>query len=225
MLCLLLTASGCETSGGPDLAAIAETVNKTFEGLSFVFGVGDQLDVRFANAPTWNHQTQVTQDGSASFVGIGPLAVAGMSPSKLHEALERAYKDVLPNPQVDVAVRVVGPRNVYVMGEVMEPGEVTLAADRKLTLLQAIAQKGGPIKQSAYLAHLLLVRISPSTGKQQAWTIDAREEYWCGETPLYLQPYDVVWIPNTPIDDVDIWIDNYIRRVIPFPYPYVTAVQ
>ena len=49
-------------------------------------------------------------------------------------------------------------------------------------------------------------------------TIDAREENWGGAEPLFLQAYDVVWIPNTPIDEVGIWIDNYIRRMIPFPY-------
>jgi hypothetical protein len=36
--------------------------------------------------------------------------------------------------------------------------------------------------------------------------------------PLYLQPYDVVFIPNTPIDEVAIWVDNHIRRMIPVPY-------
>ena len=41
---------------------------------------------------------------------------------------------------------------------------------------------------------------------------------WTGSVPLYLQPYDVVFIPNTPIDAVAIWVDNHIRRMIPVPY-------
>ena len=67
-------------------------------------------------------------------------------------------------------------------------------------------------------SNTLLVRWSPSTGKQLHWTIDARPETWSGSTPLLLQPYDVLYVPNTPVDEVAIWVDNYIRRMIPFPY-------
>jgi len=81
----------------------------------------------------------------------------------------------------------------------------------------------GPRKETAYLAQLLLVRWNASTGQQISWVMDASEEYWTGAVPLYLQPYDIVFIPNTPIDDVDIWVDNYIRRIIPFPYVVSTS--
>jgi protein involved in polysaccharide export with SLBB domain len=121
-----------------------------------------------------------------------------------------------------VVVKERAARKVYVMGEVDKPGEFELDPDRRLTLLDAVARAGGPLKASAYLAHTLLVRWSASTGKQLTWTIDAREQHWAGKEPVYLQPYDLVWIPNTPVDDVAIWVDNYIRRMIPFPYliPY-----
>ena len=95
------------------------------------------------------------------------------------------------------------------------------AGSREQALRQALHLTGlsmPPPGRSARLAQLLLVRWSASTGRQLSWVMDATEEHWAGSVPLYLQPYDVVFIPNTPIDDVDIWIDNYIRRVIPFPY-------
>jgi protein involved in polysaccharide export with SLBB domain len=217
---VLCALSACNTSGGPNLARIASGVNATLDPATVVFGVGDQLEVRFASAPTWNQQVEITSDGSASFLAVGRLIVAGMSPGKLREALGEAYARVLENPEIDVVVKTLGARTVYVMGEVMKPGEFVLGSTRRLTLVEALARAGGPIKASAYLAHTLLVRWSPSTGKQIAWTIDARPEYWTGSVPLYLQPYDVIYVPNTPIDEVAIWIDNYIRRMIPFPYLY-----
>ena len=111
------------------------------------------------------------------------------------------------------------------MGEVLRPGEFPLGPDRRLTLVEALARAGGARKESAHLASTMLLRWSASTGKQLAWKIDARPEEWTGSVPLYLQPYDVVFVPNTTVDDVAIWVDNYIRRMIPFPYIFPTAYQ
>lgn len=200
------------------MSKIAQEINATLEPSAVVLGVGDQIEVRFPYSPTWNQTVEIGPDGSASFLAIGRLIVGGMSPGKLNQTLGDAYKHVLENPDLDVVVKTPVAHNVYVMGDVHEPGEFAIAADRRLTFLEAIARAGGPLKESAYLAHTLLVRWSASTGRQLTWKIDAREENWRGGEPLYLQPYDVIWIPNTPVDKVAIWVDNYIRRMLPFPY-------
>jgi protein involved in polysaccharide export with SLBB domain len=215
-LCLALNA--CQSAGGPALSQIASEINATLEPTSVVLGVGDQIEVRFPYSPTWNQEVEIAADGSASFMAVGRLIVAGIALGQLRETLSTAYAPVFDDHELDVVVRARGARKVYVMGEVEEPGEYELDPDRRLTLLDAVARAGGPLKESAYLAHLLLVRWNASTGKQVCWTIDAREEHWTGTEPVYLQPYDLIFIPNTPVDDVAIWVDNYIRRMIPFPY-------
>ncbi|HUR28092.1 MAG TPA: polysaccharide biosynthesis/export family protein [Planctomycetota bacterium] len=222
-LALALSLSACQTAGGPNLAEIAPEVNRTLEPNAVVLSTGDELTVTFAYQPTWNQTVTIAPDGSASFLGIGRLIAAGMSPGKLNQTLTDAYSRVFDNPELVVVLKGLGARNVYVMGEVKEPGEQLLGSDRRLTLLEALARAGGPKKESAYLAHTLLMRWNASTGKQIAWKIDAREEHWDNAQPLYLQAYDVVWIPNTPIDQVGIWVDNYIRRMIPFPYLFTPA--
>lgn len=217
LLCLLALFS-CQSSGGPNLERIAKPVNATLDADNGVLGVGDLLEVRFPYQPTWNQEVLVARDGSTSFTAIGRMIVAGMTFEKLDAALTEAYSKVFEKPDLAVVLMTPGERKVYVMGEVLEPGEILLGPDRRLTFLQALAFVGGPRKESAYLAHTLLVRWSAATQKQLTWKIDAREEYWRGAEPLYLQPYDVVFIPNTPVDEVAIWVDNYIRRMIPFPY-------
>jgi polysaccharide export outer membrane protein len=216
--CALLALGACESAGGPALSEIASRVNATLEPFAVVLGPGDKLSVRFPYSPTWNQETEIAGDGSASFMAIGRLIVAGMSLGQLKEALNSSYSSIFPNHELDVVLGARGARKYYVMGEVHTPGAFEFDPDRRVTLLDAIARAGGPLKQSAYLAHTYLTRWSSSTGKQVHWTIDAREKHWGGAEPLYLQAYDVVWIPNTPIDEVGIWIDNYIRRMIPFPY-------
>jgi polysaccharide biosynthesis/export protein len=215
---LALAGSACQSAGGPSLSSIAESINATLEPNAVILGVGDEVEVRFPYQPTWNQVVRVYPDGSASFLGIGRLIVAGMSPGRLGQALGEAYKHVLESPEVDVVVKSFSARSVYVMGEVTNPGALELEPDNRLTFVEALAKAGGPLKQSAYLAHAMLIRWNGNAGQQMAWTIDARIEHWGGSVPLYLQPYDVIFIPNTPVDDVAIWVDNYIRRMIPFPY-------
>jgi protein involved in polysaccharide export with SLBB domain len=214
----------CQSAGGPPLSKIAAGVNSTLEPDAVVLGVGDQVEIRFPYSPTWNQEVEITTDGSASFMAIGRLIVAGMTLGNLRETLSESYSHVFEEHELDVVLKMRGARKVYVMGEVKEPGEFELDPDRRLTLLDAIARAGGPLKESAYLAHTLLVRWNASTGEQISWTIDAREEHWQGPQPVYLQAYDLVYIPNTPIDQAAIWIDNYVRRMIPFPY-LVAPVQ
>jgi len=215
---VLLSLTGCKTSGGPPLTDIAPEINATLRAREVVLSPGDQIAVHFPNSPTWNQELEIASDGSASFMGIGSLQVAGMSINTLRASLIEAYSYILDNPDLSVDVTEVAARTVYVMGEVGSPGEIVLGADSNLTFVQALARAGGPLKASAYLEHTMLVRWNPATGKQQAWKIDATEEYWTGPVPVYLQPYDVLFVPNTPIDEVGIWVDNYIRRMIPFPY-------
>ena len=214
----LLGLGACQSAGGPPLDKIAHEVNATLEPQAVVLSVGDEIEVRFPHSPTWNQVVGIASDGSASFMAVGRLIVAGMSLGQIKDTLSTAYAPVFEGHDLDVVVKTRGARKVYVMGEVEEPGEFELDPDRRLTLLDAIARAGGPLKESAYLAQLLLVRWNASTGKQRTWTIDARQEHWQGEEPVYLQPYDLVYIPNTPVDEVAIWVDNYIRRMIPFPY-------
>src|SRR4029077_4744619 len=120
--------------------------------------VGDKLEVRFPYSPTWNQEVEITADGSASFMAGARLIVAGMSQGRLKEVLSEAYAHVFENHELDVVVKARGARKVYVMGEVKKPGDFDLDSDRRLTFLDALARAGGPLKESAYLAHALLVR-------------------------------------------------------------------
>ena len=58
----------------------------------------------------------------------------------------------------------------------------------------------------------------PLIGVRISWLIDARIEHWGVAPPVYLQPNDLVFVPNTNIDDANIFVDKYIRQMLPFPY-------
>ncbi|MBL8859727.1 MAG: hypothetical protein JNL28_14570 [Planctomycetes bacterium] len=154
----------------------------------------------------------------------GACALPGGPP--LPDIADKINSTLEPLEVIDSAPTAVGPdvtsRSVSVLGEVMEPGAIALEPGRRLTLVEAIARAGGHRTATAHVSSLVLVRWDRTTQQQLAWTIDARPKYWSSAKPIFLQPYDIVYIPNIPIDDLGHWVDNYMRRLIPIPFPVFT---
>ncbi len=208
-------ASGCASSG-PALGSVIPQINATYSWADEQLAPGDELEVHFAEHTTYDHTVVVRVTGTASFLGIGELRVAGSTPVELETQLVEKYSGTFAAPpRIHVQVRERAARHVVVMGEVTNPGPVVF--DGRMTFQEAVGLAGGPLKETALLKQALLVRWVASESKQRAWMFDARERHWGTAEPLYMQPDDVVFIPNTPIDDVDIWVEQYIRRLLPFP--------
>lgn len=123
-----------------------------------------------------------------------------------------ATLEPLPAAAGDSGLQV---QTVTVIGEVGEPGALEVQPGQRMTLVEAIARAGGYVKESAYLGSVVLVRWDPDRQRQLAWTIDARQRWWGKEKTVFLQPYDLLYVPNTPIDDANIWIQNWIRDMLP----------
>ncbi len=219
---LLLTA--CNTSGVP-LPDIAAEINETLTNEPLTLVVGDRIDVSFPLQPPLSQQVVVRPDGRASFNFGGEMEVAGMNLAELTARIIESYletnQDVQSEPMVVVNLlesqrdRETGPF-VYVIGEVVSPGAVPMDS-RELHFIEAISKAGGPLKRTALLQDVVLVR-HVRNEKRMSWHIDARIEYWGSEVPIVLQRDDIIFVPNTAIDNVNIWVDQYIRLMIPFPY-------
>jgi polysaccharide export outer membrane protein len=221
--CFLVTAplalGACALPGGPPMTRLAPEINATLDLSRSVLGPGDTIEVRFAYAdPTWDQEVLIQPDGFASFKGVDKVRAGGLLPEQLDEILSKSYAQILDNPSLSVVLVSNGPRYVHVMGEVELPQEIALAPQERLTLVEAIARAGGYDKDTAHLSSTLLVRWDPVNGRQMAWKFDARPKYWGGEQTIFLQPFDLVFVPNMPVDNVAIWINNYIRRLIPLPF-------
>lgn len=216
LACLAAGFSGC-TSTGKAMPRVANEINATLEAVQTVLAPGDVIELTFPEKKDWDQSVKVRPDGHASFAGIDDIVVAGLTVPKLGEVLRLAYARVFTTPPaIAVGVATLASRNVYVMGDVHEPGQFPV--EGRITLTDAIALAGGEIKSTAALRNVLLVRYSSKDNRQRAWKIDARPSQWGQGDPILLQAFDTVYVPNTAIDDVDIWIDQHIRQLIPFPY-------
>jgi polysaccharide export outer membrane protein len=209
----------CAAYGKP-LGEVASEVNATLYAGPTLIEPGDFVDLRFPRKSEWNQTAGVRPDGCLSFPLIGELRVAGTSIADLKRSLDARYQAILDAPDVTINLesqlregRGAG-SGIVVSGEVATPGLMSVSGER-LTLIDALGRAGGQLKATALLGNTLLLRRSPRTGHYAAWHIDARVEHWGAAEPIYLQRHDMIFVPNTPIDDVNIWVDQYLNRMIP----------
>lgn len=212
------------TSAGTPIPDLAKEINATRQQGPMRFVPGDRIAVRFASNPTLDQRLDVRPDGRASFLMVGEITVAGKTAEELMKELTTAYTGKLTTPDLSVnidssaeATELDKPRRIFVLGEVTMPGAFPYNGE-DITIPKALAAARGFDKTSAALKAILLVRWLPKENGYHGWKIDAEPEFWGSPNQIFLQPGDVVYVPNTTIDKVDIWVDKYIRQLIPFPY-------
>jgi protein involved in polysaccharide export with SLBB domain len=224
-LSALAVVSAC-ASAGTSMTEITAEVNATLDPVPGRFLPGDTVALRFANDPKFDQAVPVDSNGNASFLLIGSVSVAGKRPDELRDVLEQAYKPKLASPP-DLTINLIETsppdtlrpptRVVYVMGEVHNPGAYPVPG-QPFSFIDALARAGGHLKATALLKNVLFVRWLPEKNNWKAWNIDARPDHWGAANQILVQAKDFIYVPNTPIDNVDIWVDQYIRQLIPFPY-------
>jgi protein involved in polysaccharide export with SLBB domain len=175
--------------------------------------VGDQLDIKLFYNPELNEQVTVRPDGRISLQLVREIMTAGLTPAELTDLLTKKYAAELKKPEVTVIVRSFGGHRIYVDGEVTKPGMFPLIG--LTTVLHAIAQAGG-MKDSARINEVIVIRhgaankpmVLPVNLEKVRDGIDMRQD-------IPLKPYDIVFVPKSPIGNVNKWVDLYLRKNVP----------
>ncbi|HJV66439.1 MAG TPA: polysaccharide biosynthesis/export family protein [Geomonas sp.] len=175
---------------------------------------GDQLDIKFFYNPELNESVMVRPDGRIALQLIKEIEVSGKTAQQLNDELTTKYAPHIKTPEVTVLVRSFSSEKVFVDGEVNRSGLVSLA--RPMTALQAISQAGGPKLDTALMEDVIVIR---NSGRNEKITLSLNlKAALDGSDPkqdLQLQPYDIVFVPRTAITNADVWVDQYIRKLIP----------
>jgi len=177
---------------------------------------GDQLDIKFYYHPDLNELVTVRPDGRISLQLANEIAVEGLTPKELVAQLKKIYSAEIQKPEITIMVRTFSAQRVYVDGEVFRPGSVVLS--NPLTTLQAISLAGG-LKDTARVNEVVLMRRG-ADNRFMATMVDLSKVI-DGTDPsqdILLTAYDVVHVPKSPVANVNLWIDQYIRKNIPVPF-------
>ena len=184
---------------------------------------GDELSFRFFYTPSLNTTATVRADGRLALPLAGDIAVAGLSMAELSSRVEAALSPTVRRPQVTVNVQGTGSQRVFVGGEVGKPGVQPLLGP--LTVLQALIVAEG-LKDSAQPRKALVMRRG-AQGERLVLAVDLSAAL-SGRDPsqdLALQPLDVLIVPRSGISDLNVWVDQYIRRMLPVSVGFSYAVN
>lgn len=104
---------------------------------------GDLLSVNVYDAPEFTNSYRVDPGGNLAIPLCGKVNVRGLTLTEAAQRIEAAFKNgqILVQPQVNVDVQQYAGQYVTVLGEVGNPGRITLIAPTKLG--EILAEAGG----------------------------------------------------------------------------------
>ena len=173
---------------------------------------GDVVEIRFFFQPELNEQVQIRPDGRISMQLVGDVQMAGKTVADVSRELEQAYASQLKNARISVQVRIFAAQKVYVTGEVVHPGVISMPGE--LTVLTAIGEAGG-IKPTGKSKSVVLIRKGPDDRPvSQKIVLRAGGKPTAGAA-LLLRPYDIIIVPESNITQVDRWVDQYVKQLDP----------
>ena len=213
-LCLLVAACGSTVKNIPptNLASPGSS-SVAVPGEEYRIQPGDLLDIKFFYSPELNEQIPVRPDGRISLQLAQEVRAGGRTPAELTALLKETYSRELKKPDVAVIVRSFSSQRVYVDGEVAKPGLIPLTGPT--TVLQAISQAGGSL-YTGNATDVMVIRRGPEN--QPLATMVNMKKVRNGTDlaqDIYLKPFDIVYVPKTAIADVNLWIEQYLNRMVP----------
>lgn len=186
--------------------------------MEYRIGPGDDLEIKFAYNPELNERIPVRPDGRISVPLAKQITVAGLTTGQLERLLQEKYTAELKKPDVTIIVRGFYAQSVLVDGEIGRPGMIPLM--KPMTVWEIIGQSGG-FKDTARINEVIVIR---RTGAKPVATVlnleKVRDNSDSGQD-IYVIPSDIIYVPRSAIANVDLWVDQYVRRLIPFSLPEV----
>lgn len=182
----------------------------------YLIAPGDKLRVQFLLTPEMNETPLVAPDGTIAIRAAGqvPVAVGGLTTQAAQAAITTASRRVLTNPIVTLGVEEAAGSLVMVGGAVRQPGAYPISGRRGA--LDAVLLARG-FEEYARTSQVVLIRRA-SNNRPMMRTLDL-QGYISGtalaeDVPLFAG--DIVYVPRSRISEANIWIDQFINRMMPF---------
>lgn len=165
-------------------------------GGSYVVGPEDELRLTVWGGAEFTYNLQVDQGGRVTVPNVGQFTVAGKQLDELRQEmktwLSRSYSGLTSDPPtvfMDLSLTRVRPSQVFVIGEVPQPGGYTVSSFA--TVFNALYRVGGPLKRGT-LRNIKVIRDGEVVS-----TVDIYDYLMEGYSPtsVQLQSNDYIFIP------------------------------
>lgn len=211
----LLALGACAVLPG-DYAPISEiqAAAPDMPKAGYRIGAGDEIEIKFFFTPELNDKLTVRPDGKISLMFAQNVQAEGLTTDELAADIRALYAPHVKQLDLVVVVRTFASQKAYVGGEVVHPGPVTLTGNE--TVLQALSSVGWMNMEAS--DHIVIVRRPNAQSPEKVYEINIGELKRGVNMAqnIVVKSGDLILVPPSDIASTDRWIDQNIRKLLPF---------
>ena len=181
-------------------------------------GPGDQIEASILGTPKTDSTMIVGPDGKIYFNLLPGIDVWGLTLPETKARLEKELSNYQSAPQVSVALRAVGSKQVWMLGRLSKPGVYPLTGPT--TLLECLAQAGGPARSVSQISTEELSDLRQSfvvrDGQFLPVNFDRLLRHGDMSQNIYLRPGDFVYVPFALAQEVYVMGEVRFPRALPY---------
>ena len=155
----------------------------------------------------------IRPDGYLSFPVINDVLAGGKTLPELKKILTKQYQAQVDNLTITLILKVMKANIVYIMGEVVRPNSYLI--DGTISVSQLVARAGGA-KDTAEKSSILIISRDKN---RRPWgrLADLNKILYHGDLSrdLVLHQYDIVYVPKSSIARRNLFVEQYINKMIP----------
>jgi polysaccharide export outer membrane protein len=183
-----------------------------FSQESLLIGAGDKLHVIVFDTPEMEQHPQVTDAGTIPLIMLGDVKVSGLTPAQASTTIQDALiqKQVMLHPHVAVTIEDNESGEVYVMGQVKDPGSYEIQTSTPIIKILALA--GGLTDLGD--RHIMIERKGQESQRVSYFLSNNSNKAF--DENVLVHPGDTVLVPKVPI----VYVIGDVAR--PGGYPMTT---
>ncbi len=155
---------------------------------------GDIIEIRFQHYPDFNQTLVVSAQGTLALRMIGVLRVNDLTLDIFKEIILEKYGQMLAEPRLSVSVVQSSNYNVYINGDIKNPG--VLRVRGALTVAEGIIMAGG-LKDAALDYEVIVLRNRGDGVKIHKLEIKKNNLRELSKRDFKLIPFDVIYVKKS----------------------------
>jgi polysaccharide biosynthesis/export protein len=160
----------------------------------------DVVELTFTVAPEFNQTLTVQPDGYVMLKDAGAVQAEGLTVPEFTEAVQKAYRGYLHDPQAAVALKDFDRPYFIVGGQVGRPGKYELRSD--ITVAEAVQIAGGFTEQSKHSQVVLFRRVNDDLVETRLLNLKKMLKETSLKEDAHLRPGDMVFVPQNQISKI-----------------------
>lgn len=160
----------------------------------------DVIEVSFTVAPEFNQTLTVQPDGYVMLKDAGLVRAQGLDLQQFAEAVQKAYRGYLHDPQAAVALKDFEKPSFIVGGEVAKPGKYELRSDT--TVIEAVEIAGGLTERAKHSQVVLFRKTDGDLVEARLLNVKKMLKQSSLREDAHLRPGDMVYVPQNSISKI-----------------------